>query len=69
MLNCEKNTKSMEKSIRGAFREYARIRTFDTAYEHGQWWVILKSGLTYSVGDSNYDRGFCFEEVSHGDEE
>lgn len=65
MLNCEKNTRTMERKVRSAFREWSRKRFFETFYEHGQWWVRLSPSygddqdMTYSVCDSN--RGFCFE--------
>jgi len=68
-LQTEQNTCSVEKRIRGAFRAWRQKRTFETFYEHGQWWVIVPGtnpeddyrDETYSVCDSN--RGFVFEKV------
>lgn len=67
MLNCERNTRAMERKVRSAFREWSNKRFFETVYEHGQWWVRLFPGRHedenmhrwYSVCDTN--TGFDFE--------
>lgn len=68
-LLCETNTRAVERRIRGAFRAEFRIRSFETDYEHGQWWVtVTRTGAQYSVYDS-VPGPFSFEQVSEGDEE
>lgn len=65
-LLTEQNTRSVEKRVRGAFRDWARKRTFETFFEHGQWWVRVpndEDDETYSVCDSSAPCGFDFERV------
>ena len=84
MLNTERNTPTMEKRIRTSFRKsqqgyrfgmdgerqpkLARHRKFTCDFEHGQWWVSdLDTGAQWSVCDSG--NGFCFEQVTQGEED
>lgn len=70
-LQCETETKAMERRVRGAFRKWSRHRSFASCYEHGQWWIIesdtaKNDGRTYSVVDASGGDsvdGFGFEEV------
>lgn len=63
VLQTTRNTKSVERKVRGAFREKFHRRYFTTFFEHGQWFVQFEdeSGeyRTYSVVDSLI--GFDFE--------
>lgn len=66
MLQTEKDTRSVEKSIRSAFRNWSHRRFFNTVFEHGQWWVLVETDdetQTYSVCDANTVSGFDFERV------
>ena len=66
MLQTERNIASVERKIRGAFRWWARKRSFETFFEHGQWWVRVPNedeDETYSVVDANTDSGFGFERI------
>lgn len=38
-LPSQQDTKAVERKIRSAFRAIYRVRTFETFFEHGQWWV------------------------------
>ena len=38
-LPSTRNTPTVERKIRGAFRLLHRARTFETFFEHGHWWV------------------------------
>lgn len=70
-LKTERNSRAMERKVRGAFRQFSHRRMFTTVFEHGQWWVILRplerdrEDVTYSVVDSEpgYGAGFDFERV------
>jgi len=70
-LKTEQNTRTIERSIRGAFRAWAHQRVFNTVFEHGQWWVIQPEtkhddGGTFSVCDATGGdsvNGFSFERV------
>ncbi len=66
MLLTERNTSTVERKIRGAFRAWTHKRTFETFFEHGQWWVRVPNDdndETYSVCDSNAAGGFDFERI------
>jgi len=66
MLKTEQNTRTVEKQVRSAFRNWARKRFFETFFEHGQWWVRVQNDdedETYSVCDANTITGFDFERV------
>lgn len=66
MLLTEKNTVTVERRIRGAFRSWAHKRFFETFFEHGQWWVRVPNedeDETYSVVDAGTMSGFDFERV------
>ena len=73
MLNCEKNTRTMEKRIRSAFRHAPEYRgRFETFFEHGQWWITDKrSGAQWSVNDASVEgrEGFSFEMVTPPEED
>lgn len=61
MLATEKNTSTVERRIRSAFRAEFHRQSFETVFEHGQWWVMLNDGeetKTYSVYDTASDFGF-----------
>ena len=85
MLKTETNTHSMERRIRSVFRnseqgyrfglhgesrlKLARHRRVSADFEHGQWWITdLDTGSQWSVCDCE-PGGFCFEQVSQGDDE
>jgi len=73
-MKTEQHTRTVERQIRGAFRQFSRRRVFQTVYEHGQWWVICEDfhhddegAVTFSVQDCgpgpwSFD-GFSFERV------
>lgn len=77
MLNCERHTVTMERRVRSAARRAGIINTRNgsTWFEHGQWFVEnVRSGAQWSVHDSEgaegvhtFD-GFCFEQVTRGEE-
>ncbi len=76
MLNTETNTRAMERRVLRAAGKllFRRRRTRYTAdFEHGQWWVTeLGTGAQWSVCDAEgagSALGFCFEQVSQGDDE
>jgi hypothetical protein len=65
-LLTEQNTTTVERKVRSAFRNWAHKRTFETFFEHGQWWVRVLNDdedETYSACDSSDTSGFCFERV------
>ena len=74
MLNTEKNTAAMERRVLRAAKDAARAgeihakpRNITTVFEHGQWWIEDRdSGAQWSACDTN--RGFCFEQVTDGQE-
>ena len=74
MLNCEKNTTTMERRVRSAARKAGIVtsRNASTIFEHGQWWIEnVRTGAQWSVSDAegpNTFDGFDFEQVTHGDE-
>lgn len=70
-LRTETHTRTVERAIRRAAQAqligYGRIQA---DFEHGQWWLTDRdSGAQWSVCDDNSEWGFCFEQVSQGDEE
>ena len=76
-LDCERNTKSMERRVRAAARLAGLVtsRTARTFFEHGQWWVEhATTGAQWSVCDSegaagvHTFNGFSFERVTEGEE-
>lgn len=77
MLSTEQNTPKVDRMIRCAVRSAVRdgilpARTGDyvTFFEHGQWWVEHRlTGAQYSVCDEASARGFCFEQVTAGQED
>lgn len=76
-LNSTKDTKRMGTRVLRAFRKSGivrkHIRRTDSFYEHGQWWVQhLDTGAQWAAQDcAGYSAvdGFCFEQVTRGDEE
>jgi hypothetical protein len=69
-LRTETNTRTVERAIRRAAQaQLIGYRHFQADFEHGQWWITdLDSGAQWSVQDDNSEWGFCFEQVSQGDE-
>jgi hypothetical protein len=58
----------MERLCTARRPKLARHRKFTCYFEHGQWWVSdLDTGAQWSVCDSE-PGGFCFEQVSQGEE-
>jgi hypothetical protein len=84
MLNTERNTPTMGARVLRAFRKWHKTnrptvpnRTgLDTFFEHGQWFAQeLTTGAQWSVNDAEgteangvFD-GFCFEQVSRGEDD
>lgn len=75
MLKTEQNTTVMDHRVRAAFLRSKHCQgkgTFDTAFEHGQWWISCKNGAQFSVVDAEGGEsinGFDFEEVTPPDED
>jgi len=73
MLNCEKNTTTMQKRILRAYHAHYGNRRVNAFYEHGQWWIDYpRTGAQWSVNDAEGPgsaQGFCFERVSQGDDD
>lgn len=78
MLNTERHTTTMERRVRSAAQQAGIVtsRTASVFFEHGQWWVEnMRTGAQWSVCDSEGGEGiytfngFCFEQVSRGEEE
>ena len=71
-LKCEQHTPAMHKRVLAAYRARYGVRKVQAHYEHGQWWITQPStGAAWSVCDaegSGSTQGFCFEQVSQGDE-
>lgn len=65
MLATEKNTSTVERRIRSSFRAEFHKQSFETVFEHGQWWVLLKDEEGDTTFYSVYDTadGFGFEEI------
>lgn len=64
-LPSQRDTESVAKKIRGAFRAIFRRRG-RTFFEHGHWWVEDDDGRHYDAVDAVRGRsvnGFDFEEV------
>lgn len=69
MLNTEKNTPTMERKVLIAARAELGKGKLSAFFEHGQWWVEHRpSGAQWSACDCNNLFGFCFEQVTQGDE-
>lgn len=64
MLLSEKNTPDTERKIvELAYKEFG-TKAFDVVYEHGHWWVTVRTGLhrrLYDVVDANTSSGLAFE--------
>lgn len=64
-LPSEQNTRAMDRRVRRAALALG-FRHFDTVFEHGHWWIILKSGEAFDAvdacGPGSID-GFSFEAV------
>jgi hypothetical protein len=75
MRNTERNTASMERRVRSAARRAGLVtsRTASTFFEHGQWWIEnIRTGAQWSVCDASGPSapdGFCFEQITQGEEE
>ena len=62
------NTRTIERRIRAAARARG-YRGFDLVFEHGHWWMLLKTGEAFDCVDTQRDRavdGFDFESVGGG---
>jgi hypothetical protein len=69
MLNSEINTPEMHDRIYAAASLYDEFNHegIYLNFEHGQWWVILSNGATYSVVDAVGGKsidGFDFEQIT-----
>lgn len=73
MLNCERDTRTMEIRIRKAARAAKLGKRLVPVFEHGQWWVTdLRTGAQWSAIDAEgpgSTEGFFFEQVTEGEEE
>jgi hypothetical protein len=63
-------------SRRNAAGNIGKVRRVDSFFEHGQWWITdLDTGDQWAVNDAEGSEangvfdGFCFEQVSHGEED
>jgi hypothetical protein len=69
MLKTETNTQKMERKVLRAAHDSLGNQRLSAFFEHGQWWVESKStGAQWSVCDTNTPNGFCFEQVTKGEE-
>ena len=69
MLNTERNTRAMENRVLKSARATLGRRNLSAFFEHGQWWVEhLPTGSQWSVNDAEGPGGFCFEQVTQGEE-
>ena len=70
-LRTETPTRTVERAVlRAAHAQLIGRRRLAADFEHGQWWITdLDSGAAWSVCDDNSEWGFCFEQVSQGDED
>lgn len=84
MLKTERNTKTMGARVLRAFCAWAkyalcadrkRASRYNSDFEHGQWWITdLDTGAQWSVCDAEGSEangvfdGFCFEQVSRGED-
>ena len=73
MLNTETNTRAMEQRVLDAATELLGRARMSADFEHGQWWITdLDTGAQWSVCDAESPdtaEGFCFEQVTQGDED
>ena len=83
MLKTELNTPTMGARALRAFKKWYRANhvsggtaRLDVFFEHGQWWAQnLHDGAQWSVDDaegseaSGVFNGFCFEQVTRGEDE
>ncbi len=78
MLDTERNTRRIEGRVRAAGIDAGLVtrRTARAFFEHGQWWLEhADTGAQWSVHDSSGAegihtfRGFCFEQVTQGEED
>lgn len=65
--------RNLPRCSKGAVR---RMRRVNADFEHGQWWITdLRTGAQWSACDAEGSEangvfdGFCFEQVSRGEEE
>jgi hypothetical protein len=71
MLNCEKNTKTMQSRIMTVARvHFHQRKNIYSVFEHGQWYIIRENdegfNSHYSVNDAeggDSTNGFCFEQI------
>ena len=69
LLPSQQNTRLIERKIAAAARVKG-YRGFDLEFEHGHWWLILKTGEAFDVVDAeggNSVNGFDFESVGGGE--
>lgn len=70
-LLCEQNTPDIGRQVLQVFCDdpQSSVHTpLASTFEHGQWWIQCECGAAWSVNDATPGT-FCFEQVSHGDEE
>jgi len=61
-------TARIERQIRRAARDLG-YRGFDLVFEHGHWWLVLKTGEIFDCVDAagpSSVGGFAFESVGGG---
>lgn len=66
-LRTEQFTPEVEQAITTAALAFSGSDTVLTVFEHGQWWIVLNGGATYSVIDAEGPGtfgGFDFEQVN-----
>lgn len=72
-LKCKQNTTAVKEQVLKAFRARYGVRKIDGFYEHGQWWINdRRNGAQWSVCDAEgygSTNGFCFEQVTNGDDD
>ena len=70
-LKTETNTRQMEVRIGRAASKALKLARFAADFEHGQWWITdLDTGAQWGVHDAEPGiHGFCFEQVTRGDDE
>ena len=70
-LKTETNTPAMARRVKAAAGQVLDGR-LQADFEHGQWWITaIDTGAQWSVCDAEGKcavDGFCFEQVSYGEE-
>ena len=71
ILRTETNSPAVERDIRRTARKLLGLSALNmqTDFEHGQWWVTERhTGAQWSVCDEYGELGFCFEQVTQGED-